>query len=403
MLTLPVSYHGRLLRQSVRRRSEIGRLYRIAKEVAVDVEAALEGCGLGAATMSAAGTPGVWNSRVTHVDIAEPVRVTIALRPGLVFADLEKVADRLAESLGVPLVELEHRRPGLVVLTAPTPDDPWRHPVPSAAPVDSVVDPVFLGRAEDGSEVNWSLVEDMHAIVQGQTRSGKTTGIYGMLSQLSRARDVHVTGCDPTGLLLKPWSRLERHRGWQSLGMADPVAHVDVLERLVQRMDARIAGLPEGADRVEIGPDQPLTLVVMEEYPSLVKALKTAHKAAYGRLSAALFRLLTEGAKAGIRVLLVSQRADAEIVGGFERAQCSTRLSYRVDSVDALRMLHPGVGPELAAEHATVRPGICLLTRPGEPLTRLRAPNTPYADYVKMVDPDGGVAPVQPLPQPLAS
>src|SRR5690606_28421959 len=403
MPTLPVSYHGRLLRQSVRRRSEVGRLYRIAEEVAVDVEAALEGCGLGAAVRSAAGTPGVRNSTVTHVDIAEPVRVTIALRPGRVFADLERVADRLAESLGVPLVELEHRRPGLVVLTAPTPDDPWSHPVPSAAPVGSVLDPVFLGRAEDGSEVNWNPVEDMHAIVQGQTRSGKTTGIYGMLSQLSRAQDVHVTGCDPTGLLLRPWSRLERHRGWQSLGMADPAAHVDVLERLVHRMDARIAELPEGADRVEIGPDQPLVLVVMEEFPSLVKALKASNKAAYGRLSAALFRLLTEGAKAGIRVLLVSQRADAEIVGGFERAQCSTRLSYRVDSVDALRMLHPGVGPELAAEHATVRPGICLLASPGAPLTRLRARKTSHADYMKTVDPDGGVAPVHPFPQPLAS
>lgn len=403
MLTLPVSYHGRLLRQSIRRRPEIDRLYRIAKEVAVDVEAALEGCGLGAAMMSAAGTPGVWNSRVTHVDIAEPVRVTIALRPGIVFDDLEQVADRLAEGLRVPLVELEHRRPGFVVLTAPTPDDPWSHPVPSAAPVGSVLDPVFLGRAEDGSSVNWNPLEDMHTIVQGQTRSGKTTGIYGMLSQLSKARDVHVTGCDPTGLLLRPWSRLEHHRGWQSLGMADPTAHVDVLERVVERMDARIARLPEGADRVEIGPDQPLTLVVMEEYPSLVKALKTTNRTAHGRLSAALFRLLTEGAKAGIRVLLVSQRADAEIVGGFERAQCSTRLSYRVDSVDALRMLHPGVGPELAAEHATVRPGICLLTRPGEPLTRLRAPNTSYADYVKTVDPDGGAAPVHPFPKPLAS
>lgn len=403
MLTRSVSYNGQLLRQPLRRRSEVGRLHRLAMEVADTVEAVFEGCGLGMDTMSAAGAPGVWNSKVIHVDIAEPVRVSIALRPGLVFADVEQVADRLAEGLRVPFVELEHRRPGLVVLTVATPDDPWRIPVPSATPVGSVLDPVFLGRAEDGSQVNWSPVDDLHVIIQGQTRSGKTTGIYGMLSQLSVAPDVHVTGCDPTGLLLRPWAKLERHGGWQALGMANPAAHADVLERLVRRMDARIAELPEGADRVGIGPDQPLVLVVMEEYPSLVKALKTTDKATHTRLSAALFRLLTEGAKAGIRVLLVSQRADAEVVGGFERAQCTTRLSYRVDSVDALRMLHPGVDSELAGEHAVARPGVCLLTRPGEPLTRLRAPNTPYADYVRVVGSEGAEAPTLPLPKVLAS
>lgn len=86
-----------------------------------------------------------------------------------------------------------------------------------------------------------------------------------------------------------------------------------------------------------------------------------------------------------MRCLLITQRAEAAVLGAYERGQSSHRLSFRVDTAATIEMLHPGVPADVAIEHATARAGVALLTAPGQPLTRLRAPLCDYGRYCALV------------------
>lgn len=124
----------------------------------------------------------------------------------------------------------------------------------------------------------------------------------------------------------------------------------------------------------------PLFLVVMEEFPGLLRAAGSLGKPARGersvldRIKSANLRLLSEGRKVAFRVLTLAQRAEAEAMGGgYARDQYALRLSFRVPG-DSLEMLHGPDARELGAEHATADPGVAVLSAPGRPLSRVRVP-----------------------------
>lgn len=319
---------------------------------------------------------------VVAVDLGPPVVLTVRLLAGQLPADVAAVGRRLAEGLAVAAVRVEPFRPGYVRVTLLR-VDPLAAAVPSSRPETGLY-PVQLGHDEGGRPIEVEFTTAAHLIVQGSTRSGKSTGLYGVLAQLARFRHVQVSGCDPTGLTLAPW--LARG-GWlaPAVGTRHPAAQVAVLEALTVEMDRRIAGIRSGRDTVDLGPGCPLLVVVLEEWPGLLRVLDGADKS-HGRLArAAVARLLAEGAKAGVRVVMVAQRAEAVSIGAYERGQASHRLSFRVDTADAVRMLHPDVPPDVVAEHAVAPPGVALLTAPGAPLSRLRAPNVSYGTYLAAV------------------
>ena len=97
-------------------------------------------------------------------------------------------------------------------------------------------------------------------------------------------------------------------------------------------------------------------------------------------------RLLAEGAKAGYRLVLIVQRAEATIVGAFEREMCSLRVSFCTDNRASVELLHPGAPAEIADQHTVVRSGVALMSAPGDELTRFRAPYLGgYPAYVAAV------------------
>ena len=170
------------------------------------------------------------------------------------------------------------------------------------------------------------------------------------------------------------------------LGTRNPGAHVSMLERVVAEMDRRMLRIPAGRDAVQLGPDCPLLVTVLEEYPGLLKLLDTVDPKGWGKTArACVARLLAEGRKAGIRVVIMAQRADATIIGGYERGQASHKISFRVDTADAVHMLHPSAPRAVVDEHSTAEAGVALLSAPGLPLTRFRAPHLPYGEYVALV------------------
>lgn len=349
------------------------------------------GAGLGADTSSAAGIPGMSVPQVVSVNLDEPVRLLVRLRPAQVMGDLVKVADRLAEGLNVPRVRITQRAHGFVRVELLR-TDPLGDVVDFPGLVRSVHEPVLIGRDENGPDLRVSLVDSGHGIIQGQTGSGKSMFCYSLLGQLPDAPDVIVAGSDPSGLLLGPWAA--REPSWVASGTSGGAqAHLDVLDALVSEMDRRIGSLPAGCDKLPISEATPLVLVVLEEFAGLIRLASRAPKPPAGQpklvdqIQGQVGRLLSEGRKAGIRVLLIAQRADANIIGGYERGQATLRLSFSVDSADAVKMLHSGVDAATVEAHATAPKGVALLSAPELPLLRIRGPYLPgeYAAYCELV------------------
>lgn len=332
--------------------------------------------------------PTITTPQVVDVTLGPPTVFVVRLLPGQLRSDVVGVGRRLAEGMGVPAIRVEQRGHNYVVVTLLT-RDPLAGIVAPFRPTRSVVaDPPIIGLSEAGDPVRLDLAGGAHIIGQGSSGSGKSMGLYGLLAQLRDTVDVRVTGSDPTALVLGPWSRLQApdEVPQPALGTAEPAAHVTLLGELVEVMDARIGSLPAGRDSVDLtDPATPLLLVILEEYPALLRLLDVHDKKLGASARALVARVAAEGRKAGLRLLMLVQRADVALVDGYTRAQTSTRISWRVDSVEALRMLHADATTDTVIDHATSLPGVGLITAPGVPLQRFRSPLLPYADYVETI------------------
>ena len=252
---------------------------------------------------------------------------------------------------------------------------------------------VVLGRLEDASDFDVDLALAIHLAIQGASRSGKSVLTYLLLGEVASLPEVVVAGIDPTGLLFNGFKYAPRPELRHSL-TNDLIAAADVLARVVTEMDERITGLlNSGRDKIDaFTPERPLFLVMLEEYPGLLSAALTEDEA-NGRkagvrvepmLRLRVRRLIQEGAKVGIRVVLVAQRMSASAVGGDERSNIGTRISMRVDNADALKMLHGDVDDELVQQVRKFEPGVGLVERPGQPRMKFRADYTTYQDYLSV-------------------
>src|SRR5690606_39574113 len=106
--------------------------------------------------------------------------------------------------------------------------------------------------------------------VHGSPPPGKSRFIYALLSPLAQCSDVRISGSDVTGLLLRPFVG-SRHDDL-ALGTRNIAEHAVVLERLVARMDERIARIPDDVDVLPVDEHDPYEVVVLEELPGLIRA-----------------------------------------------------------------------------------------------------------------------------------
>jgi hypothetical protein len=264
--------------------------------------------------------------------------------------------------------------------------------------------PVFtVGRSEHAKTGDADLFLDLalHATsmaVQGQTRSGKSIFAYQMLTALAASPSVIIAGADPSGILLAPF-RGTRHAPWQATGTGDPLRILLMLERVVTEMDRRTEDIAaELTDKIEVfTPERPLIVVVFEEFPGLRRSIAAADAAAEqpgGKLlpmfDLYVSRLLAEGAKTGIRALVMAQRLETNVLAGGDRANIPTRISFRVDNAAAITMLHESLPAGLDVERVRNAPpgvGIYESSVAEQPVVRFRAPMMEggYAEYVRRV------------------
>lgn len=317
---------------------------------------------------------------VIQVDAGPPVSLVVRILPGQVVADFAEQSSRVAANLGVARVRVVSLGP-LLLRVELLENDPLRESI--ELPRRSLADPtdlLLLGVDEVGNRYQSSPVDLIHLAIQGATGSGKSIFTYGLLAQLVRCPNVLIGMSDPTGLLARPF-RGTVHEEWMTSGTANPDDHADSLERLVELMDQRIAMLPPRRDQVDINEGSPLIFYVLEEYPGLLRAADDGKRSGgrVDRIKLLVSRLISEGRKAGIRLVLLAQRFEAAIVDGFTRDQCTVRMSFRVGNATSIEMLHP-TGRAAAEEHAISPPGVALLSAPGVPLVRLKSPYLGHDD-----------------------
>lgn len=312
--------------------------------------------------------------------------------PGQPTQSILEAKDRLSSALGVPLRATEVD-PTTVCLTAVL-----RDPLNDVRVAGtSVTTHIVVGRCDDGTEAIIDLADAAHIAVQGMTRSGKSALLYTILGQLVAAANVHVCGIDPNQVLLGPLAEAPGIDSKDFVLGSDPVAALALLDEACRVMDERARRLTDLgiAAHEEFTDDLPVCVIVLEEYAGLLRqaaahdgALKPAERTA-GKIKQRVARLVSEGAKAGIRVVLITQRMDASIVDGDSRGQFGTRITLSVDNGDAVRMLHPQASPETVEAVVRFPVGRCLFWQHRREQI-MQADFTPYEEYRRRL----GLSPV---------
>jgi len=260
----------------------------------------------------------------------------------------------------------------------------------AALPVDSTA----FGTTAFSDCVSISLDASQHYAFQGQARSGKSVSLYGFLSQLRENTNWHFTGIDPTGALPAASDDIAWVlTGESGLRPSDVALWLDQVEGVLNRRLSALRRDP-GVDKFEFDdPKYPVLLIVLEEFPGVLKSLKVAEtgvkpaERVTDRLKAVYGRLLMEALKVNLRVMTIAQRADAEILGGAERAQIACRVTFKVDNQDAVRMFHDGVSGSEWDQLRNAAPGVGIIEQIGQSRTLFRAYSTSFTEYRQIAGP----------------
>lgn len=321
-----------------------------------------------------------------------PWGVMMAVRqvPGLTVADHQARAVALADALHVPEVDIhqpEAERLAGIVLIDVLLRDPLAAPRSSVDQSGASGDSVVIGRTRD-DDLALEVYEASHIAMQGATRSGKSSLCYGMVSALADRPDVTIAGVDPSRLLLTAWSSRDDTRDGWIAASGDPDVGVAVLRELVAEMERRLELLVElGRDKLGPTSENPVIFVILEEFAGFVRAAKNADRdrkpaeRIAGEIERLVGRLVAESAKVAFRIVTITQRFDADLMGGGARSQFGTRITLRVESADDVRMLHPQATPEDAAEILTAPSGRALVQLPGLGIRRAQMDITDYETY----------------------
>lgn len=251
-----------------------------------------------------------------------------------------------------------------------------------------------LGRTRTGRDVSLDPFSSRMLTLTGATRTGKSMMLYVLLYQLL-GLPVRVCGIDPSGIVFNALGERLGGSDWRVMTLRDVEEVRRVMTELVAEMDDRIGRLLDAKrdkfDEADFSDSFPLLVVVLEEYPGLLAAVSAIDQANGSKqadrielkVRAVVQRLALEGAKVGIRLWVVAQRADASLLTGVLRSQLTQRISFRQDA-DGLRMLHEGITPEEIQAAQTFKPGQGFIEMIGEmPLTMFRADYLPYEEFVE--------------------
>ncbi|MGJ0182029.1 FtsK/SpoIIIE domain-containing protein [Corynebacterium glyciniphilum] len=233
--------------------------------------------------------------------------------------------------------------------------------------------------SEHGHWIGWDATSG-HALVTGQTGSGKSASLYDLLCIASHDPQTQVVGIDPSGVTGAPFARVHP-RDWVVGGADIGVQAIELLEAVVAEMDRRTRAL--GRMDLDKLPDHLLgrklfaIRVVLEEYTALLSAVSRKQK---DEITTLVGRILREGRKARINVLTVVQRPEAAVL--HDRGQYQDLFLHLLENRTSVEMVLNDADEEVVKMLTTLSPGEGGYKRIGpKPIARFRSPLMEFSEY----------------------
>ncbi|MFJ3758586.1 FtsK/SpoIIIE domain-containing protein [Streptomyces sp. NPDC090080] len=323
--------------------------------------------------------------------------VTVRLHVGQTPATYMKAADALVHAWKVHAVRVTSPERGLVLLTA-TATDPLQRPGLATAPAELLS--ALIGVLESGGAWVMNLRLVPHWLIAGATRSGKSTLLARLITQLAPQR-VALVGIDckggmELGLFAERLSALATRRS-EAVTVLFALA-ADMRERMTACRSAGVRSIWELPDKLRPVP----IVVIVDEIAELYLSDGTREsKTEAEQCSTLLLRLAQLGAALGLHLVVAGQRVGSDLGPGVTalRAQLGGRICHRVNDAGTAEMTLGDLNKDAVAVAQSITAeerGVAVCTGPDGGWSRARSHLTSTEEAVSATRKNSALTPQLP-------
>ncbi|MEV4866319.1 FtsK/SpoIIIE domain-containing protein [Streptomyces ossamyceticus] len=325
--------------------------------------------------------------------------VLVRLHAGQTPAAYLKAADAFVHAWKVHAVRVISPERGLVLLTAMA-NDPLQRPGLATAPAPAEPLCALIGALETGGAWVMNLRLVPHWLIVGATRSGKSTLLARLITQLSAQR-VALVGIDckggmELGLFTARLSALATCRR-EAVAVLSALA-VDMQDRMSTCRTAGVRSIWELPDKLRPVP----VVVLVDEIAELYLSDGTREsKAEAEQCSTLLLRIAQLGAALGLHLVVAGQRVGSDLGPGVTalRAQLSGRICHRVNDPGTAEMALGDLNKDATAVTQSITAeerGVAVCTGPDGGWSRARSHLTTTEEAVSTARKHAALAPELP-------
>lgn len=229
--------------------------------------------------------------------------------------------------------------------------------LPAVAPGSLSPDhPILLMVDEDGERLEVTLSDMAHVLIAGVTRSGKSITVNNLLSACSLMHSVRLRIIDANLGTVAPWWRTA-HTVCDDIDLGRPT---EILQEVREEMEKRKALFWQlRTDKLtQFTPDLPIEVLVIDE---LANYAKHPDKKKRELFLAELLAVASQGHKFGVRIVLITQKPEADILPTSIRTNLSARICHRVDTVEDFKHAFPGAADmDITAADRSMPAGVAI-------------------------------------------
>ncbi|MFF9898642.1 FtsK/SpoIIIE domain-containing protein [Streptomyces longispororuber] len=325
------------------------------------------------------------------------LRVAVRLHAGQTPAPYLKAADAFAHAWKMHAVRVTSPERGLVVLAA-TASDPLERPGLVSAPASHLA--AVVGALESGGAWVMDLRLVPHWLIAGATRSGKSTLLARLITQLA-PQDVALVGIDckgamELGLFARRLSALTTCRR-EAVAVLGALA-VEMRDRMDECRAAGVRSIWELPDKLRPVP----VVVIVDELAELYLSDGTREsRAETEQCSTLLLRLAQLGAALGVHLVVAGQRVGSDLGSGVTalRAQLGGRICHRVHDPGTAEMALGDLNKDAVTVAQSITPeekGVAVCTGPDGGWSRARSHLTTTAQARATADAHAALTPSLP-------
>ncbi|MFJ7151073.1 FtsK/SpoIIIE domain-containing protein [Streptomyces sp. NPDC100445] len=323
--------------------------------------------------------------------------VLVRLHAGQTPTTFLKAADAFVHAWKVHAVRVTSPERGLVLLTA-TATDPLQRPGLASAPAELLS--ALIGVLESGGAWVMNLRLVPHWLIAGATRSGKSTLLARLITQLA-PQSVALVGIDckggmELGLFVDRLSALATCRR-EAVAVLSALV-VDMQDRMSACRSAGVRSIWELPDKIRPVP----VVVIVDEIAELYLSDGTREsKAEAEQCSTLLLRIGQLGAALGLHLVVAGQRVGSDLGSGVTalRAQLGGRICHRVNDPGTAEMTLGDLNKDAVAVAQSITAeerGVAVCTGPDGGWSRARSHLTPTEEAVSTARKYAATAPELP-------